>query len=290
MVSSKQLIKMNKVRHLSTNFLLNRKWLLFAVFLTLTVSIHAKPVVKIRVEHGNWGEAAAGDIKKVLESVADELLLNVSSVHQISVAVRHDLRGPRTLYKRGPNGEFIVWLNVVDRRWAQHAYQFGHELNHVLSLNKKTIQTPNQWFEESIGEAAALFALRRMADRWQIEPPYPNWKSYSGSLRNYAEDRIAEKHRKLPPGHSFVKWFQLNESSLRADPYLRTKDELIANQLLEYFENYPGSWDAVTYLNRTKPSRDQSFGEYLGNWYRDAPARHRPFIKEIGALFGHNVK
>ncbi len=281
---------MNENRKLSINSKLYRKYLLPIVILAIASVIQAKPGVTIRVEHGVWGEATTTDIKKVLDSVADELLANVSSVPQVSITVRHDVRGPRTLYARGPSGEFVVWLNVVDRRWAQFSYQFGHELNHVLSINRKNSTTPNQWFEESVGEAAAIFALSKMADSWHIDPPYPNWQSYSVSLRTYAQDRLVENHRKLPAGQTFVRWFQLNEPSMRIDPYLRAKDELIANQLLGYFENYSGSWDAVTYLNRTKPTKDQTFSQYLGNWHRDAPARHRPFIKEVGRLFGQNVR
>ncbi|MEZ5345356.1 MAG: hypothetical protein R2681_07355 [Pyrinomonadaceae bacterium] len=254
------------------------------------MTAHAKPDVTIRVEHGNWGNADTADIKSVLESVADELLKNVSSVHKLAIIVRHDLRGPRTLYRREQNGEFVVWLNVTDRRWAQLAYQFGHELNHVLTINKKNSPTPNQWFEESVGEAASLYAIRKMADSWHVSPPYPNWQSYSGSLRNYVEAQIAEEHRKLPAGKTFIQWFKENEPSMRADPYLRPKDELVAGQLLGYFENYDGGWDAVSFINRTKPTSGQTFRQYLENWHRDAPARHRPFIKSIGELFGNNVR
>ncbi|MCB1025580.1 MAG: hypothetical protein KDB79_14380 [Acidobacteria bacterium] len=265
--------------------------LLPAAILIFATDIQARPDLAIAVarSHG-WGNASTRDIQKVLESVADELLENVSSVGRLSIIVRFDARGPRTLYKREKNGEFIVWLNVVDRRWAQFSYQFGHELSHILTINQKNTTTPNQWFEESLGETASLFAMRRMADTWSVTPPYENWRSYSGSLRTYIDEQYAEEHRKLPPGTSFKKWFKANEPGMRADPYLRDKDELAANQLLAYFENYAGSWDAVTYLNRSNANSSQSFKSYLENWYRNAPSRHKPFIREIGNLFGKRIR
>ena len=261
---------------------------LAVIILVLTSMTQANPTVTISVSSSGWGEARTEDIKAVLQSVASELTSEVSSIDEISIIVKPSGEGiPRTLYKRGPNGEFIILLSAKDRYWAKYSYQFAHELSHTLSMNQSDRQTPNQWFEEAIGETASLFALRSMGRSWKTNPPYSNWKSYSSSLTVYADNNINEEHRQIPSNQTFVEWFEENENSLRANPYLREKDELIANQLLELFEDDPTGWDAVSFLNQTKPTSNQTFGIYLGNWYRDAPQRNRPFIRKVAKLFGY---
>jgi hypothetical protein len=266
------------------------KLMLFVTFLFFALTSQARPTITITVSGGDWGEAKTQDIKKVLESAADELLSDVSSVDEISIIVKNDSTRPKTLYKKGINGEFIILLDVVDRYWSKYAYQFSHELSHVLTMNKSDSQTPNQWFEEAIGETASSFAMRKMAKKWRDNPPYSNWKDYTSSLSKYVESNIAEDHRKLPSNQTFIEWFEDNEDGLRANPYLRDKDELISNQLLGFFEDYPQGWDAVTYINQTKPTSTQTFGNYLGNWYHDAPQRHKQFIGKVCSLFNYRCK
>ena len=246
----------------------------------------AKPVVKITVSEVNWGVARTADIKKVLESAALEITRNIAAVNQLSILVEPSKDGsPRTLYRRGVNGEFIVWLTARDRYWAQYAYQFSHEMTHVLTMNRATFQTQNQWFEETLGEICSRFAIRAMAKTWRVSPPYPNWKSYSTSLDTYAEDLI-KNPADIPGNTTFVSWFRINFRSLQPNPYLRDKNAVIARRLQPLFEGYSESWDAVAYLNQTKPPTDQNFHEYLSSWYRAAPRRHQRFIAKIGNEFG----
>lgn len=259
-------------------------------FLLLIISIEARPNITITVSKDGWGEGRPVDIQKVLESAAQEVSANITSLNHLSILVQPSKDGvPRTLYRRGTNGEFIVLLSAKDRYWSQYSYQFGHELAHVLSINKATFQTQNQWFEESIGETCSRFALRAMSKTWQVSPPYPNWKSYSASLNNYVEELINDHNKQLPKNTTFVQWFKIHHESLRQDPYLRDKNAVIAQRLLPLFENYPESWDAIIYLNQTKPAIDQNFHEYLTAWYKAAPRKHRQFISEIGNLFGYLI-
>ncbi len=46
-----------------------------------------------------------------------------------------------TSFQRRGDGSAVVTLAVEGNQWAQFAYQFAHELCHVLSLNKRTIRT-----------------------------------------------------------------------------------------------------------------------------------------------------
>jgi hypothetical protein len=243
----------------------------------------------IRVSESGWGQGSTQDIQKVLYSAASEILAYVPSKQGISIIVRRTEGTPITLYERGPNNEYIVLLNSKDTYWSQYAYQFSHEFCHVIAMNSKVTDDPNQWFEESLGETASMFALKKMAASWETSPPYPNWKDYAGSLRSYVQDLMAESHRRLPSDTTLAQWFDENETSLRANPYLRRKDELVANQLLTLFENDPEGWGAVAYLNMTQPNRKQTFAEYLKAWHNRVPRRYEPFVESVAQLFGVSI-
>lgn len=252
-------------------------------------NLYPETHLTIRVTNDGWGEGRIQDIEKVLYSAAGEILAYVPNKRDLAIIVRHSEDRPRTLYQRGTNGEFIVLLTAKDRYWSQYAFQFSHEFCHVLAMNSKATDNPNQWFEESLGETASMFALRRMAITWRSSPPYPNWKDYASSLHVYAQNRINQSHRQLPSGVTFEEWFEENEESLREDPYLREKNGIVANKLLSLFEEEPDGWAAVTFLNLSQPSRAQSFEQYLNDWHARVPRKHESLIYKIGDLFGLSI-
>ncbi|MBC7945419.1 MAG: hypothetical protein H7X91_09210 [Burkholderiales bacterium] len=183
----------------------------------------------------------------------------------------------------------MILLSARNRRWAQYAYQFSHELCHVLS-NFGHGQTnnggkPNQWFEEAVCEAAAVFTLRSMASTWASNPPFPDWKDYAPVLREYAEQLSGEAHRRLPYGMSASAWYATNRQAVSENPYLREKNEVCANLLLSLFERNPEHWTAIAYLNLDPTAAAAAFAEYLESWHRAAPAKHQVFIAEVIALF-----
>ena len=260
-----------------------------AATFVFTENVISETHLTIRIANEGWGEGRIQDIEKVLYSAAGEIFAYIPNKRDLAIVVRHGESRPRTLYQRSANGEFIVLLTAKDRYWSQYAYQFSHEFCHILAMNSKVTDNPNQWFEESLGKTASLFALRRMAITWRSSPPYPNWKDYASSLSVYAQDSINESHRQLPSDMTFVEWFAKNEDSLREDPYLREKDGIVANQLLALFEEDPDGWGAVTYLNLSRPSREQTFEEYLNDWHSRVPRKYEPLIEKVGKRFGLSI-
>ena len=89
--------------------------------------------VSIHVSEDDWGEARRADIQKVLESAAGELWQYFPNKQIDPILVVHDQRIPRTRCKKSANGEHVIQLTAQNRRWAQFAFQFGHEFFHVLS-------------------------------------------------------------------------------------------------------------------------------------------------------------
>ena len=246
-----------------------------------------QPATDIRVSPAGWGSADPENIGKVLESTVAQFRPHLAKRHFPTIVVSHDKDGPITRYKRGAGGEIFVGLNVSNRYWAQYAFQFSHEFCHIL-CNYRPDASPNRWFEESLCETAALFALRSMAREWKDSPPYPNWKEFSSSLKKYADERL--KKFSLAKDTPFSTWFVRNEASLRATPRSRNKNGTVAALLLPLFEKDPSRWEAVGSLNPQAAKKRESFREFLQRWHDAAPKKHRGFIGELAKGFGLSVE
>jgi len=252
------------------------------------LSLRAAESLVIRVETDAWGDADTEDIHEVLKSAGHELLRHIPPVHPVHVRVTPTPQSPQVDYRRGPNGEFNVRLAVRNRQWAQFAFQFAHELGHIVSHYERRgdnkLGAENQWFEEAVGEAASLFVLKRMAESWKDKPPYPNWKGYAPALADYAARRVKEAD--APARERMPAWFSDNRVALRADPYLRERNNVVAVHLSEMLESDPQRWEAVRWLNLGKPDQDNSFECYMENWYFSVPRMHKPFVKDVADLLG----
>lgn len=250
--------------------------------------------VMLEVAPGNWGEADVADVQLVLESVAREFLSHVATGHGGELRLRVMPRGtaPRVLFERGGEGEYIVHLTARDQRWYQYAYQFSHELCHILSNfdhkdgGAADHAKANQWFEETLCETASLFTLRRLASSWETSPPARKWVGYAPAFAAYADQLLAAPHRRLPPGRTFDAWFRENRPLLEADPYLRDRNELLAAVLLPLFERDPARWQAIAYLNADTASAGKPLAGYLADWLRACPQQSRAVVRDTMAVLG----
>jgi len=254
--------------------------------------------VQIQVAPGDWGSADPRDIQVVLDSVASEFRPFVARRPQGVVKLRVVPRGtaPRVLYERGGEGEYVVQLTARDDRWFQYAYQFAHELCHILSnfdhkdLQSGTVASGNQWFEESLCETASLFTLKRMAASWAEHPPGRKWIGCAPMFASYAEQLLAQSHRHLPANQSLGQWYAENQPALHDNPYLREKNELVAAMLLPLFEQDPSMWRAIAYLNANPGSAAKSFSEYLADWHGACPIGTQEHVGKAMNLLGVSAK
>jgi hypothetical protein len=256
----------------------------------VTAGASSRPA--IRVVKGDWGRASARDIAAVLDSAAAELWGHVADRRPLAIVVVPVAGHPRVLYEKTQSGEYVVGLSVRDRRWSQYAYQFAHELCHLMAnfdqrmSDAGALLTRHQWFEETLCEAAALFTLRRMAVTWESSPPFAHWRSYAPWLREFANLTIAAEPTREDHAAALASWFAANRQTLTHDPYARELNDVCAAALLPLFEAEPEQWNAVRYLNREGSAGAATFPEYLERWHGSAPARHRPLIEELAAAFG----
>lgn len=270
-------------------------WALAAVLPHARAGDGAAPIaglsgLTIRVEGEDWGSAARDEVETLLNAVADELTGGAAHGLVSPIVVRYAAGSPVTLFDKGHDGEYRVHLSARNRGWAQYAYQFGHELCHILSnydaRAHDAVRRTTQWFEEALCEAAGLYVLRSMAVRWRTDAPYPGWEAYAPSLASYAERLVTEPHRRLPPGESAASWLELRLATLAADPYRRDDNEVVANLLLPLFERDSARWVVLRYLNLAPAASADGLAGYFREWRKDAPDEHRAFIDALASTVG----
>lgn len=235
----------------------------------------------------------ARDIKVVLESCANSIWQHCTSTTLDTIVVRHRDDHPQADFARDSNGRISVGLHTEGMRWAQFSFQFAHEFCHVLadqsndpSLLWHSTDHPNHWLEECLCETASLFALREMSKSWLKSPPYPHWRDYSISLHNYAQERMDDPVHQLPKEIAFLDWFHQNEHLLRAAPVDRRKNTIVASHLLPLFEDDPGGWECITFINRGKRVMGKTLESHLREWRINCPLNLKPFVTKIAGLFG----
>jgi hypothetical protein len=245
----------------------------------------------IQVTAGDWGSARESDIEAVLNSVAAVLGPYFPQRASTRVQVAFSAVGPRVLLDTASGGTHIVLLSARDTHWAQFSYQFAHELCHIFANYEHSLGNANadlrahQWFEESLCETVSIVTLNAMATRWELAPPYEQWRSYAPAFRDYVQQLLAEEHRRLPPDRTLAQWLNEHQAELEANPYLRDRNEVVASQLLALLDGAPGALAAIAFLNLAPQSAHGSLGAYLATWRSNSPEGSREFIDRVVTLF-----
>ena len=173
---------------------------------------------------GSWGHSAPADAAAVIERMRAACLMDVAMLSgQQPAKLRvdnHSGSNPSIwLHTEEPTTGWIIVI-VGRRDWCNLAYQFGHELGHVICNSWELDAAPRnpcQWIEEALAEAFSLRGLGLLADDWEHAPPFPNDASYASSIRNYRENILAGyRGTALDQGISagFGRWFKIYEAFL----------------------------------------------------------------------------
>ena len=246
----------------------------------------------IAVYAKGFGKASPADIHAVIQSAAGELWRYCPHTQLAAIDVYHRADHPQTDFKTVLAGRIAIGLAAQDTHWAQYSFQFAHELCHVLAnygnSSRRLVRYPrhaNLWLEESLCETASLFTLRAMARSWQTDPRHPAWREYALWLNCYAEERCALAKHRLPPRTQFSTWFRENQSVLRRNPTERSRNAIIATQLLPLFEAEPRGWEALAFLNSASINPKSSLAQHLAGWHSRCPQELRSFVTKVAAVF-----
>jgi hypothetical protein len=234
--------------------------------------------VAIHARDGNWGGSPVANVEAVVRSAA-EAFAPAFGGDEVAIVVQPtigDEDAPMVLTSPDQTGAFVVLLNVRGTYWARLAYQFAHELCHVLADPRSFVPDRFAWIEESLCETASLVALRWMARAWAVSPPYPNWRDYSASLAAYEAEHLAQPRRSLHEGVAFRTWLAKRLARLEAEPGRREDATIIARELLPLFEADRAAWGAVRFLHAFPRVAEEPLAGFLARWAAACPPAHRP--------------
>ena len=224
---------------------------------------------KLIVAREGWGSATPEDIAAVCVSCTETIFRAIRPApgREPTIRLVPDQQGPMTVSQRGPQGEYFVLLNTKGRYWSQVAYQFSHEMGHVL-CGDLSLDMPQHWFEEAFCESVSLWTMDKMGVAWAKQPPYENWKSYAPRLTEYIDDVRGQ----VDSPANLAEWYQPNIAHLTRQPYDRPKNRVIAKQLAIEAHRDPRFFQAFHYLRAgDQQNRQDSMEWLLGNWHTHCP-------------------
>ena len=210
-------------------------------------------------------------LSTILESVYRVLTEAMDAEPDAPIQVSPWTQDPLTVFDRRP---YEVLLSASSRYWSQYAYQFAHELCHVLTGYERYREHRHRWFDETVCELASLFVLHRLSDDWRTDPPsrVPGAREFAPCHRQYADD--LRRKLCLPASASLPDWYAANRAALESDPLRRELNGAIAEALLDDFvdraRTVAGGGASST---RWDPTKDASFADYLASWKRCAVSR-----------------
>lgn len=150
----------------------------------------------IEVE-GNWGGSLPASALLVVTRMRDVCLSAVDLVSDRQpdkICVDDHSSGPPAIWLHDDQTRTArVIVDIGGRAWCQLAYQFGHELGHVLCNSWEPSakpQPPSQWIEELLVEAFSIRGLGLLATSWEQSPPFAGDNGYAAAIRQYRQHVI----------------------------------------------------------------------------------------------------
>ena len=243
--------------------------------------------MQLYIAQADWGKILPNDLEKLLKYTASHLneLFRPPFEGRIHVEPSPPGKPPRALYRAASADPFVIWLSARDNLWCKFVYQFAHEFCHVLSGYERLKNNPNNWFHEAVCELASVFTLRRMAEQWTVEPPFPNRAWYEHALKQYSQDLLSRPDVKLPEDITLQAWLLFHEEMLRKNEYQRKKNALVAYALLPIFEGTPTGWNAI----RSLPNSSGYLKEYFVDWHSSVDPADKSFVVSLSQAFGYSI-
>lgn len=227
---------------------------------------------------GGWDSSPKPAVARVVErvrevSLADVRLLSDRQPQRLRVDAHAS--GPPAIWLHAdpPNTAWII-VDVGTAAWCQLAYQFGHELGHVLcnSWRRSDRPTPpSQWLEEALAEAFSLRGLGLLARSWERDPPFAGDLGYAKSIRRYRADLIAKYRAAAPPGPDLAACWHSH-----CRDFTHGKGDPLVLAVLAEMEGDPVCVEDLGALNRWPARSAVPADEYLLLWQKSCA--------ELGAL------
>lgn len=244
---------------------------------------------------GEWGPSYPPAAIKVLARIREVCLANlrlVSDQQPTRIRVDNHPQGSPAIWLH-PNEEELAWI-IVDigpHDWCKLAYQFGHELGHVLCNSWQFSAKPgppSQWVEEAMVEAFSLRGLNLLADSWALNPPFAGDAAFPAAIRQYRQNVIGNYSQAAQndSAGNLAAWLKEDRGFLEGrKPQPRLTLEVLA--LLERDIGYVEDLGAV---NRWRSRTYVPIEDYLTLWEKSCREVKSPGLlpSALANLFGLN--
>lgn len=222
---------------------------------------------------GDWADSPAAAARIVVARMRQACLGGVrllSDRQPRMLRVDDQRSGPPHiwLHEENPDTAWIV-VHIGTRAWSQLAYQFGHELGHVLCNSwAAQLEPPSRWLEEAMVEAFSIRGLGILAADWTREPPFPDDSGYGAAIRQYRDDLLG-KYRDAAGGAPVADlpaWFRANRDALDGAHGLGMIEGPGVAAIAGEFERDPGCVEDLGAVNRWPQRSAVLIEEYLRLW------------------------
>ena len=224
---------------------------------------------------GEWGGSAPNDAAAVISRMREASLSGIrllSDRQPAKLRVDDHATGPPFvwLHDENPDTAWIV-VDIGARDWSKLAYQFGHELGHVLCNSwqrQAEPKLPSQWLEEALVEAFSIRGLGLLADSWAEHSPFPHDDTFANEIRKYRQNLI-EAYR-APVGQTQVldmcAWLRRNRDALDHTGGVGIIEGPEIVQIVAELESDKGCVEDLGAVNRWPARSAVPVEEYLSLW------------------------
>ncbi len=167
----------------------------------------------------------------------------------------------------------MAWIivDIGERDWSKLAYQFGHELGHVLANSWQPHAKPGppcQWLEEALVEAFSIRGLGRLAKSWKQDPPFAGDSAFGNALAEYRQN-IIQRYTALAEDQGFTrdpaKWFAQHRNEIEVaglNPFAQAACPTILGE----YKRTPSCIEALGALNRWPGRTGVPIEIYFRQW------------------------
>ncbi|AMY04359.1 hypothetical protein AB0V79_20100 [Mesorhizobium ciceri] len=224
---------------------------------------------------GDWGHMLEGAADQVVERMRHACLDGVrllSDRQPTRLRVDEHTSGAPAIWLH-PDGSSMAWIivDIGERDWSKLAYQFGHELGHVLCNSWQPDAKPAppcQWIEETMVEAHSLRGLARLAKNWKEAPPFAGDNAFGDAIARYRQD-IIDRYAALAESQGLTRdaaaWFADHRGEIEM-PALNPFAQAMSLTILAEYGRAPDCVEALGALNRWPGRTSMPIAEYLGHW------------------------
>jgi hypothetical protein len=220
---------------------------------------------------GEWGGSPPQAAARVLSRMREVSLAGielVSDQQPDKLRIDEHPSGPPAIWLHGdpPKTAWII-VDIGPLDWCKLAYQFGHELGHVLCNSwgpNAGPRPPTQWLEEALVEAFSIRGLALLAVSWEQNPPFAGDAGFAVPIRQYRGNLVEGYQKQQTPGTDFASWFAANRTGLeRGLPAPEGPAVLAALPELEHHKACVADLGAV---NRWPARTEVPVEKYLSLW------------------------